>query len=100
MSDDPVAGLVLAFLALLALAVAVPVALAAIAVVVACRALAWLARRGWDHIQGPPVVRELQRVTSERNQAISDIVVLRTEAERRMRAIADENTLEGTAEDW
>ncbi|MGA2454244.1 MAG: hypothetical protein ABSG93_12050 [Solirubrobacteraceae bacterium] len=100
MGDDPVAGVVMWFLSVAALAVVVPVAAAGGAIVVAGRALVWLGRRGQDLIQGPPVARELQRVSRERNDAIRDIVTLRNEGERRLRSVADGRVADATAEEW
>lgn len=92
-SDDPVAGFVLA---LLAMVIVLPVAAAVCLLVVSGRSLVWLARRGQDLVQGPPVARELQRVTRERNRAIRDVVALKHSAEREMREIARE----GAPQEW
>jgi hypothetical protein len=86
---DPVAGFVLA---LLAMVVVLPVAVAVCLLVVGGRSLVWLAHRGQDLVQGPPVERELRRIARERNQAIRDIVALKHSAERELREIAREGS--------
>lgn len=86
-SDDLVAGFVLA---LLAMVILLPVVVAVCVLVMAGRSLMWLGHRGQDLVQGPPVARELRRITRERNQAIRDVVALKHAAQRELREIARE----------
>ncbi len=98
--DDPVAAIVLWFLMALVAAVAIPIA-AVIGLVFLIGLGLWKAIGfGYDLVQGDPVERELGRITSERQAAIHDIVALRNEGERQMRAIADEGVIERSAGEW
>jgi hypothetical protein len=87
-------------LALLEMVVIVPVVVAVTALVMAGRSVLWLARGGQQLIQGPPVQRELQRIALERNETIRDVLRLRNQGERQMRAIADEHAIERGVEGW
>lgn len=98
-STDPggAAGWVLA---LLEMVVIVPVMVVVTVLVMAGRSVIWLARSSQQLIQGPPVERELQRIVHERNEAIRDVLQLRNQGELQLRAIAEGNVIEGTAEEW
>jgi hypothetical protein len=87
-------------LALLELVVIVPVVVVVTALVMAGRSVIWLARGGQQLIQGPPVQRELQRITRERNQAITDILKARNQCERELRAVGERRLIPGSAEEW
>lgn len=87
-------------LALLAMVVIVPVVVVVTVLVMAGRSVLWLARGGRQLIQGPPVERELQRITRERNEAIRDVLRLRNQGERELRAIGDRRLIHGSAEEW
>jgi hypothetical protein len=87
-------------LALLELVVIVPVVVVVTALVMAGRSLVWLARGGQQLIQGPPVQRELQRIAHERNAAIRDVLRLRNQGERQLRAIGERRLIPGSAEEW
>lgn len=87
-------------LALLALVVIVPVVVVVTVLVMAGRSVLWLARGGRQLIQGPPVQRELQRITRERNQAITDILKARNQGERELRAIGERRLIHGSTEEW
>jgi len=89
-STDPVASVVLWFLTLAVMVVVLPVIVAATLLAMTGRSVIWLARNGQQLIQGPPVERELQRIARERNEAIHDVLRLRNQGERKLRAIADE----------
>lgn len=97
---DPGGAVVLWFLALLAMVVIVPVVIVATLLVMVGRSVIWLARGGQQLIQGPPVERELQRITRERNDAIRDILKARNQGERQLRAIGDSCVIESSAEEW
>jgi hypothetical protein len=83
-------------LALLEMVVIVPVVVVVTVLAMAGRSVIWLARGGQQLIQRPPVQRELQRISLERNEAIRDVLRLRNQGERQLRAIADERGVE----DW
>jgi hypothetical protein len=97
---DPVASVVLWFLMLLVMAVVLPVVIVATVLVMAGRSVVWLARGGQHLIQGPPVERELQRITRERNDAIRDILKARNQGEHGLRAIGESRAIESSTEEW
>jgi hypothetical protein len=87
-------------LALLAMVVIVPVVVVVTVLMMAGRSVLWLARSGRQLIQGPPVERELQRIARERNDAIRDVLRLRNQGERELRAIGNRRLIHGSAEEW
>jgi hypothetical protein len=87
-------------LALLAMVVIVPVVVVVTMLVMAGRSVLWLARGGRQLIQGPPVERELQRITRERNEAICDVLRLRNQGERELRAIGERRLIHDSTGEW
>jgi hypothetical protein len=93
--DDPAVAIGLWFLTVMALAIAIPIVLAIGLVVLIGLCLRKLLIFGMEVMRNRSVERELGRIASEQHAAIRDIVALRNEGERRMRAIADERASEG-----